>query len=113
MSYSLGIRIDGARIKDDDARIIALLIYGLSYKIIGDIMDYEAKTVRNHVSKLYGDLELESEVNALLRKAHAYGFDFEGNCYSQSVLDKADRARLERFAPQVKKEKSLPTIIYA
>lgn len=100
MPYTLGIIIDGARVKDEDGRIIAFLFHGLSYLAIGNCMDYETTTVRNHIHKLYGDLGIESEVQALLRKCLLHGFDTEGNYKGKPVLTAADIKRMHRVAPQ-------------
>jgi hypothetical protein len=108
MSYLLGIIIDGARVKDEDGRIISFLFYGLSYPEIGDCMDYSAKTIRNRVCELYSDLGVQSEVQDLLRKAYAYDFDYHGNYKGKSVLYPADRKRMLRVAPRLGKEKPPP-----
>ena len=71
MDKSLNIKIDGLLLTDDEVRMIALLIYGLSYTETSKCLGNTYKTVRNKVSYLYQRLELD-ELQALLRCHNSY-----------------------------------------
>ncbi len=106
MSYLLGIRIDGARIKDEDARLICFMIEGLTYLEASDCMDYEVSTVRNHICNLYGCLEVPSEIQCLLAKCKQFGFEEGGRYKNTRVLTRADINRMHRIAPRTDKGKA-------
>jgi len=106
MSYTLGIRIDGCRIKDRDAKFIALIIYSLTYEEIHQVLGYAEKTVRNCVSDLYGLLDVPNQ-KGLIRIARLHGFGLGGTVYGRDILEPYERKCLLAKVPRLNYEKEL------
>lgn len=111
VSYTLGIKIDNVPIPDMEVKVIALLIYGLDYKPISQCLGIEPDSVKTKLCLLRGFLDVKNNYH-LMRKAHAYGFDFNGHVYDVDVLEPRDRQCLLRYAPHIKRERKLPRLVF-
>lgn len=97
MPYSLGIMIDGTRITDLDAKIIGLLIRGLSNPQIFAVLFIKPPTIYNHCTSLYGLLGIEHCTNALTYRGQKNGYDLNCHVNGNDVLDEDERRRLSAF----------------
>ena len=107
MPYTLGIKINGTCITDDDTKIIALLLYGLTRAKIGQVIFINSRCMDNKISALYGHLGIvEHCINALMREALKNGFDHYGFVNGKDVLSPDERMRLKVIAPHLFNETS-------
>ena len=111
MPSTLGIKIDGMFLTDTQVKVLVYFIYGLTYNEIELVDGTNEKTVRNIISHFYCTLGLEGP-NDLLRKVHAYGFDFYGYVYGRDMLSSFERKRLYLKIPRLCNEKKLPAQVY-
>lgn len=101
MPYTLGITIDGTRITDDTAKIIALSAAGLVYEKITAVTFFNQHRIHKEVSQTYGLLDCDKGITALVLLSKFNGFDCYGYVYGKDILDKDERRRFNEIKPRV------------
>lgn len=101
MPYTLGITIDGTRITDDAAKIIALSAAGLVYEKITAVTFFNQHRIHKEVSQTYGLLGCDKGIAALVLLSKFNGFDLYGYVNGKDVLDADERRRLNEIKPRI------------
>ena len=104
MPYTLGIKIDGTRITDDDAKIIALSIMGLAYADIYKVTFINVHCISNKVSALYGLFGITKNICELIVMGELNGFSHYCYVNGIDILDKEERRRLQELRPRLLRE---------
>jgi hypothetical protein len=101
MSYELNVRLDGNKIEDHVAKIIALSINGCTYEEIQAVALIKMSIIYNEVSKLYSLLGLPKGINVLNDYALNHGFDYQYRFDKRDILTKEDIQRGREFVPRI------------
>ena len=99
MSHTLGIKIDGTRISDEDAKIIGLYIMGFGNPEVNQIIYLALPTIHNKASNLYNLFDTFKTPTALSALALHYGFDHYGCVNGIDVFTPQERERILAFKP--------------
>ncbi len=81
--------LDGIPISVQEARVLVLNIYGLSYTEMADFLGCKYGTVRALNEKLHLKFEVNSNVQ-LMRFSLLHGFDINGKLGELCIIDSCD-----------------------
>ncbi len=104
LSYDLGVRINGDKISDEGAKIIALLLRGALRYEIANATFIKKKDIYTIVCDLYGYLGIESQLNVLLHDAVKSGFDYQFKYLGKDIFTPAELARVYEKIPRFQNE---------
>lgn len=107
MPSTLGIKIDGIPLTDEQAKLIALYIMGLSNKEISGCLFLKPSYLRNLASALYGLLDSGKSPQGLARRGERGGFDGYGHSDGIDVLSARERRWIEQNVPRLALEKEI------
>jgi len=101
MPYTLGITLDGNSITDKSAKIIGLLVMGLCYVQIQQVIYINPRCLCNEVSDVYGRLRCAKDHSTLIFIALTNGYNHYCCVNGKDILDADERKRLVALNPRI------------
>jgi hypothetical protein len=100
MQHKLEYTICGVHLSDNEALLVAFVLYGLKYKQAALCMGVSYYHVKNVMHKIESSCGVH-DLKHFIPKAKSSGFDEQGHYYQHTLLTEQHLRLIKRHAPDV------------